>query len=198
MAETFISCSVPGCNKNAHKRANGRRGMCCAHYERWRRHGNPLGGTTPTGEPWNYYQRVVLPYAGDECLIWPYNRAGGRYAYLWHGRKGFVVSRLACEEVHGPAPSSSHEAAHSCGNGHKGCVNPRHLSWKLPVENCADQIAHGTRLRGERQNGARLNRDDVKAIRESTKSHAALAAEYGVTASTIRRARDGSCWGWLK
>ncbi|WP_292637037.1 hypothetical protein [Mesorhizobium sp.] len=50
------------------------------------------------------------------------------------------VSRLVCEEVHGPPPSPDHEAAHSCDNGDLGCATKRHLSWKTPKENTADKF----------------------------------------------------------
>lgn len=46
MAERFSACSVEGCNGNAGLRAGGRRSLCAAHYRRWTRHGDPLGGGT--------------------------------------------------------------------------------------------------------------------------------------------------------
>jgi hypothetical protein len=33
---------------------------------------------------------------------------------------------------------------HSCGNGDKGCVNPKHLRIGTPSENNADTLEHGT------------------------------------------------------
>ena|ERR1700694_1946906 len=37
-------CSIPTCSRPAKKR-----GWCSAHYERWRRHGDPLGGASDRG-----------------------------------------------------------------------------------------------------------------------------------------------------
>lgn len=49
-----------------------------------------------------------------------------------------------CQKAHGDPPSPKHDAAHSCGRGHEGCVNPNHLSWKTKKQNQADRITHGT------------------------------------------------------
>lgn len=44
MAAQFKSCSVEGCNGNAHPAMGGRRDFCSTHYRRLVRHGDPLGG----------------------------------------------------------------------------------------------------------------------------------------------------------
>jgi DNA-binding transcriptional regulator YiaG len=51
---------------------------------------------------------------------------------------------MMCELAHGPAPSEKHQAAHNCGKGHLGCVNPAHLEWKTNLENQLDRFEHGT------------------------------------------------------
>lgn len=56
------------------------------------------------------------------CLIWPFNRAQNGYPTA--GKNNAIrPHRLMCERRNGPAPSSKHQAAHSCGKGHLGCVN---------------------------------------------------------------------------
>jgi hypothetical protein len=52
--------------------------------------------------------------------------------------------RLMCQLAHGDPPTPDHIAAHSCGRGHEGCVNPNHLSWKTYSENELDKRVHGT------------------------------------------------------
>lgn len=86
-----------------------------------------------------------VAHQGDDCLPWPFSRDSG----VGRGRVGYKgkhpwAHRLMCEFAHGPAPTSKHQAAHSCGKGHEGCVNPRHLSWKTVSENLLDRRAHGT------------------------------------------------------
>ena len=79
MADKFKACSVVDCNGNAHSSKEGRGGFCRPHYRRMRRHGDPLGGKAENGEPKRFYKEVVLPYEGDECIIWPYNKSASRY-----------------------------------------------------------------------------------------------------------------------
>jgi hypothetical protein len=183
-------CSIPGCGK-----PHIARGLCDRHYRRWKRHGNPLGGRI-LGETWRFLREVVLPYAGDKCLIWPYSRTVKGYRQIGRNQ---IVSRLACERVHGPAPSPQHQAAHNCGNGHLGCVNPRHLSWKTVKENHADKIVHGTALIGERNPAARLTIELVRRIRalKGTMTHQEIGARFGVSRTRISMILTGKSWAWL-
>ena len=130
-------CSIPGCCK-----PHLARGWCKAHYRRWQRHGDPLGGRPRQAR--RYLDEVVLTYEGDQCLLWPYGKDRYGYGKIWNGRKKVGLHRLVCEITNGPAPTPKHEAAHSCGNGHLGCCTKRHLSWETHAENMADKIRHGT------------------------------------------------------
>ena len=108
-----------------------------------------MAGGTQNGEPYRYYSEEVLAYTGDECLLWPYGRVSKGYALMTAGGMDRYVHRFVCAAENGPAPTPQHQAAHSCGNGHLGCVSRKHLSWKTQAENEADKIAHGTyHLRG--------------------------------------------------
>jgi hypothetical protein len=85
-------------------------------------------------------------YPHDWCLIWPFARDGrvGRGSMNGRGaRRSEWAHRVMCEMVHGDAPPDRPQAAHTCGNGHKGCVNPRHLVWKNNSENQRDRAKHG-------------------------------------------------------
>ncbi|KQZ49751.1 hypothetical protein ASD54_12500 [Rhizobium sp. Root149] len=101
--------------------------------------------------------------------------------------KRFYVHRLVCEAFHGPAPSPSHHAAH--GNGIRHDNRPSNLSWKLPIENEADKILHGTKRIGENHPSRRLTDLQVRSIVfERTQWNApvsVLVAHYGVSAWTI-------------
>lgn len=81
-------------------------------------------------------------WVSDECLYWPFHRTNG-YGVLGYLGKMHYAHRFMCELVHGPAPSPDHEAAHSCGRGHEGCCNPKHISWKTKTENQLDRKLHG-------------------------------------------------------
>lgn len=83
-------------------------------------------------------------YPHDYCLIWPFARESrvGRGMMDGAGNRRWA-HRVMCEAIHGPAPADKPQAAHSCGNGDQGCVNPRHLSWASNSENQRQRYAHG-------------------------------------------------------
>lgn len=190
MATITRTCSIEGCN-----RQHLARGWCRAHYLRWFRHGDPLAGGTPYGEPQEYFRTVVIAYNGDDCLFWPYGK--NVYGYAMMG--GEYVSRLVCEEENGPPPSDNLDAAHSCGKGHLGCVSRRHLSWKTRAENLADKIEHGTDSRGERCHFAKLTERDVLAIRAAVnhRKQREIAQEYDIDQSTVSDIVRRKSWFWL-
>lgn len=201
MRKSRPNCQIDGCDQ-----PNKGHGYCSRHLRRYRLYGDPMGKAirpkkpkppklrASNGEAERFYREAVLSHRGDECLIWPFAKRSG-YGVLANK----TVSRIACEEVNGPPPSPFHEAAHSCGNGAGGCVSPGHLSWKTSKENIADQIAHGTRLRGERRWNAKLTDDDVRQIRMMIGYQPAkqIAAIFGVDASVISHIKRRKCWGWL-
>jgi hypothetical protein len=127
--------------------------MCGAHYQRALKYGDPLAGGTPKGEL-ERWLRAHANYSGDDCLKWPFGTKGNGYGHLaFNGRKT-SASNAMCELAHGSAPSPAHEAAHSCGNGHAGCVNPSHLRWATRLENVHDAMRDGTTSRGAAHSNA--------------------------------------------
>jgi hypothetical protein len=192
---TLRLCSIPDCGKHAAKR-----GWCSAHYQRWLAHGDPQGGKTKNGEPLAFYRSVVLTYRGNECLIWPYARGGRGYGKMSCDGGLKYVHRLVCEEEHGPPPATQQVAAHSCGNGHLGCVSRQHLSWKTHAGNMSDMVGHGTRRRGDVLWAARLTEDDVRAIRAMKGSvpQLELASRFNVRQSNISKIQNRKAWAWLE
>lgn len=187
-------CSIPGCGKK-----HLARGFCRRHYGRLQAHGDPEGGATFVGEPMRFYLEA-LQYTGEDCLFWPFGKIPDGYGVMRLDGKPQLVHRLVCKHSYGPPPSRRHEAAHSCGNGHRGCVAKGHLRWALPKENAADKNAHGTHLRGTQAVNSKLDERAVASIRarlrtgESTRS---IASDYGVARETVRQIGHGKRWGWL-
>jgi hypothetical protein len=143
------------------------------------------------------FLRAHVGYQGDDCLIWPFCRIRGYGIVNFDGQRNIRAHRVMCELVRGPAPSDVHEAAHSCGNGHGGCINPRHLSWKTPVENQADRKAHGRAGRGPAGwRREKLTPEQVAEIRalKGKKSQDAIAAMFGCTRENIGRIHRGVSW----
>lgn len=141
------------------------------------------------------FLRSFADYGGDDCLIWPFarNEKGYGLAVVSGHQRG--AHRWMCIIAHGEPPSTKHEAAHSCGKGHLGCVNPRHLRWATHRENSADRFVHGTDNRGERNGKTRLTADDVRAIRAAPPHLAPLMERYGLTKHAVSKIRSGKRWG---
>jgi hypothetical protein len=184
-------CSIPDCGKPV-----AARGWCNAHYRRWRRHGDPLGGSTTRGEPRDFLENIALKHLGDDCLIWPYNRSSAGYPYVTIDGEYVLATRYICEKINGAPPTSGHQAAHSCGKGHLGCISPLHLSWKTYSENQADRIVHGTDCRGEAHGGAKLTEQQVREIRTlaDTLSQRVIARMFNIDQSTVSDISNRKLW----
>lgn len=188
-------CSFEGCTRFADPKAGF--GLCKTHYHQLRTDGAPR----PTPERFKRGDAMKWlvdhqDFAGDECLTWPFKRwSTGRGRVSYEGRNQHA-HRVMCALVHGQPPSPEHEAAHSCGKGHEGCVNPRHLRWATHEENMADQIGHGTRLQGETQNGAKLTERQVASIRElaHTVTYQALADLFGISIGHAWSVANHTAW----
>lgn len=135
----------------------------------------------------------------SECLLWPFNRNNHGYGCLtaWGTRQ--LAHRLMCEFANGPAPNDRPEAAHSCGNGHLGCCNPKHLRWATIAENEQDKLLHGTDNRGERNGQAKLTATEVREIRRlaGSNTHERLAELFGVSRFLISLIVRRRRWSWL-
>jgi len=147
----------------------------------------------------HFLNSVVMQHDVDECLIWPFSKNHYGYGRICISGTTHIVSRLVCEEENGAPPTPYHEAAHSCGKGHEGCVAKKHLSWKTRTDNQLDRVAHGTSNRGERQWKSKLTEADAIEIRSLSRSKTGkeLAAQFMVSQTTISRVISGERWGWL-
>ncbi len=150
-------------------------------------------------EKWSFYNDVIVPYEGDECIFWPFSTTGSRGYAAIHQSKGptIYISRLVCELEHGPAPTDTHEAAHSCGKGHLGCATRSHLSWKTVQENNWDKDEHGTRIWGETHPDAKLTVPQVVEIRSRAAAGELqwrLAEEFGVAKTTMSSIVNRKTW----
>lgn len=184
-------CSIEECDKAAFSK-----GWCNAHYKRWRKHGDPLGGGTPKGALLEYLNKVVLQYAGEDCLMWPYARTRDGYGQIMIEGKMCYVHRLACTHLHGAPPTASHEAAHLCGKGNLGCVNATHLMWSTRQENEAHKMQHGAVRSGESHSNSKLTDDQVRQIRalRGTILQKDIASMFDVTPSAVCHIQAGRRW----
>lgn len=128
-------------------------------------------------------------YPHDYCLIWPFAREGrvGR-GMMGHAGKNAWAHRVMCEAVKGPAPIDKPQAAHSCGNGDQGCVNPRHLYWATNSQNQLERYRHGRGNRNANGNKSMFTPAQIAKIRsqygEFTQTK--LAEMYECSLGTIQ------------
>lgn len=192
---TDRKCSIDGCSS-----AWIARGLCNKHWRRWRTNGDPLvTRRMPQGESFAWIKDVAVPYEGEECLTWPFGRHKHGYGDIQIDGSKKLAHRVVCELAHGKPPHEGSEAAHSCGNGHEGCVNPNHLRWDTRHGNMVDKVEHGTHARGTKSYNSRLTEQDVREIRSLAGSvpYRVLGERFGIAKNTARLIAVGKRWGWL-
>lgn len=189
-------CIVDGCARQSHGR-----GYCIPHYKRFFKYGDPLAGGTPHGEAHAYINTAIAEATKNECFIWPYSKNLHGMAQIRKNKKSMLVSRIICEMTKGPPPTPRHQAAHLCGRGHTGCINPHHLEWKTQSENEKDKLIHGTHNRGDRNWNAKLTNADaleILALCKSGVKQSSIAKRFHLSPSSISRLVTGDNWAWLK
>lgn len=140
------------------------------------------------------FLRDHVGYQDPKCLTWPLAREWQGYGILGHDGRRFKAHRYMCELAHGKPPTPKHEAAHSCGNGHLGCVNPRHLSWKTRAENQQDRSRHGrSNIQGRARKLTYAQALQVRAEQGKTPV-CYLADRYGVSRGVIRKIHLGETY----
>jgi hypothetical protein len=164
------------------------RRLCIKHYSRFQNHGDPLAGRIGNGVALRWLHEHASFGAADYCLIWPYARDDVGYGRVKYDGKIMGAHRAMCMIVHGAPPTPLHQAAHSCGRGNEGCVNPHHLRWATPKENAEDKLVHqAAGISPVRP--ARLSDADCELIRASKGrvKQRDLADRFGVSEALISR-----------
>jgi len=190
-------CEIDGCTARVWNKTEGRT-LCGTHGVRLRKYGDPLAVS-------ERYKRKVrwvhenVGYTGDDCLKWPFGVSDHGRGTVSVDNKTYSAPRYMCILAHGAPPSKQVHAAHSCGNGHLGCINPRHLSWKTAKENERDKVEHGTLRRGSEINTSKLSEDDVRAIRAmiGKASGVEIARAWQITAAMVSNIKLRKAWAWL-
>ncbi len=137
--------------------------------------------------------RARVGYQGDDCLIWPFCLCSG-YGHFGHEGENHYAHRFMCELVNGPPPTPFHEAAHSCGRGHLGCVSPIHLEWKTTSDNQLDRTLHGTRnIGGPRGKITFEQAEEIRALK-GQKTQQEIAAMFGISRSQVSWIMTGKAW----
>lgn len=141
-----------------------------------------------------FLERVDKP---DDESCWPYigrlNRAGyGQFD--WEARP-WLAHRFMWQIVFGDIPDGLF-VCHACDN--PTCCNPGHLWLGTCADNTRDMWTKGRARvvspKGEQHGCAKLTESDIVAIRNSSMSRRALAAQYFVTPEHIRNIQVRKAW----
>ena len=131
----MTECKVEGCSKP--KKA---RGMCGAHYEKWRCEVGPgkpdFGKFPPKVRFWAQLQKG----GEDDCWQWTGTTNDDGYGKIGVNGKKVGAHRYSYELHNGPIPEGMH-VLHSCDN--PGCANPKHLSIGTHKQNMEQRDARG-------------------------------------------------------
>ncbi|MFJ4469614.1 hypothetical protein ACIP2X_19300 [Streptomyces sp. NPDC089424] len=158
--------------------------LCRKHYDRQRRHGDPLAFKRLGHGEMQAFLRAAAHAETSECVI-PPHRTGH---WNVNTSDGFMnASRYVWILRYGD-PGRQH-VLHTCngGSGANGCVNIRHLTLGDNSRNVLDRGDAGVQV-GEAHHSSKLRAEQVTGIRERAaagKSYQALADEYGVCRQTV-------------
>lgn len=117
---------------------------------------------------------------------------GKGYLRVWIGRKQYFVHRLVAE-AHVPNPDNKPQVNHINGdrNDNRAC----NLEWVTNQENRDHAVKTGLHTSGGDCSWAKLTWENVNYIREHGEIPATeLAKTFGVSAPTIRDARNYRTW----
>lgn len=128
----------------------------------------------------------------DECWEWQASRVR-EYGKFWLNGKYQRAHRVAYELTHGSIPNNM-LVRHKCDN--PLCCNPSHLLVGSAQDNMNDKVERNRQHRptGRKNGRAILTQSQVNSILEDTRSQAAIAREYGVSAVTIHYIKQGKRW----
>ena len=190
-----MNCKYEGCQGKAVGW-----GYCQKHYRRYMKYGSPEARKYDQEPMEVRFWHFVDKKSEEECWNWTGNKRGNGYGQFSVGKKsqGSEGAHRISWRMHNSnkeIPKGWH-VMHKCDN--PSCVNPSHLTIGTAKQNTQDMIAKGRKRtvspKGEGNGKSLLNEEQVRLIRSSTLSHAAIARELGVSPNCVRGVRIGRTW----
>jgi hypothetical protein len=134
---------------------------------------------------------------GNGCRVWTgsLTKKAKGYGRIKVNHALVGAHRLSWELHNGPIPTGL-RVLHKCDNS--PCINPDHLFLGTQLDNVRDCIKKGrfTRnpLRGESHPGSKITMAQAGLIRADSRIQRVIAAEYGISQSTVSYIKTGLKW----
>lgn len=130
------------------------------------------------------------------CVLWTGHLTRG-YGYIsfWNGERGLPLRshRVAYALSVGLSPDfEGGVVMHTCDN--PACVNPAHLVLGTQDENMKDKKAKGRNQFGSKCSYAKLDEDQVRAIRADKRIGKVIGPEYGISHRTVWDIKARRIW----
>lgn len=190
-----------GCGKETSVKKGGRRGYCSSCYYYKMKNGEIGRVLLNKGQGIDFVRSVVESSRKekiDNCIEYPYYKAGNGYGCLRYEGKYWRAHRLSLFLFTGENPEDMDCAHGSCHN--RLCINPHHLSWKTRSENMQDAKRDGTVNWGENNGMSVLSEPEVIEIKNSLLlgvEEEVLAKKYNVTKSAIYFIKIDKTWSHI-
>lgn len=133
-----------------------------------------------------------------DCHIWAGAKDKDGYGFIKRkDGKQIRAHRFIYEYTNNLTLEEGQVVMHTCDN--PCCVNPKHLTIGTVFDNTHDMIKKGRKIvsRGSNNGMAILTADQVVSIKRDTRFHKVIAADYGVSQSTISMIKRGVNWSYI-
>jgi hypothetical protein len=143
------------------------------------------------------YRRGTSTFPGRPLKLQSSQNVYGQYHLYMHGQRHAVHPHvLVALAFLGPKPFEKAEVAHRDGDRHNNHYT--NLRWATRIDNAADMSRHRRACTGEQQWGSKLTWNDALLIRQMARqkifSQRGLAAQYGITQSSVSMILHGKTW----
>lgn len=149
--------------------------------------------TTLTPKVISRFYDLSIPEPNSGCWLWLGSiiREKKPYGRFSIGRQMWIASR-ASYFIHFGEFDRALWVLHKCDN--PMCVNPEHLYLGNGIQNAHDRNERERQARGSTIGTSKLTEADVREIRTSTKTWAALAKIYGMNRNHIGQVKNRKLW----